>query len=67
MENRNYAQDGYSLNDEAQVWYDKNRDGKFPDCRFCRYHIYGSRGVRCRYKRCPYRKHNQNRRHKGEK
>ncbi len=67
MENRNYTQDGYSLGGEAQVWYDKNRDGKFPDCRFCRYHTHGRRGVWCRYKRCLYRKHNQNRRRKGEK
>ncbi|MCD8191100.1 MAG: hypothetical protein LUD78_12955 [Clostridiales bacterium] len=64
MEKRDYTKDGFALDDEAKVWYDKSRDGKFPNCRFCRVHIHGRRGVRCRYKRCPYRKHN---RRKGDR
>lgn len=40
----------------AETQYDKHRDGKFPDCRFCRYHLRGSHGIQCRYRHCPYRK-----------
>lgn len=41
---------------------DKGKDGKFPDCRYCRYHTSGSKGIRCRYKHCLYRKRQADRR-----
>jgi len=31
-------------------------DGKYPECRSCRYYIPGGFGAQCRYDRCPYRK-----------
>jgi len=37
----------------AQV---SDTDGKYPECRSCRYYISGGFGAQCRYDRCPYRK-----------
>ncbi|MCD7880164.1 MAG: hypothetical protein LUG47_00505 [Clostridiales bacterium] len=52
MGKKKYLEDGY----------DKGMGGKFPDCRYCRYHTTGSKGSRCRYKHCLYRKRQADRR-----
>jgi len=41
---------------EADKHFDSGSDGKYPECRSCRYHIPGGFGAQCRYDRCPYRK-----------
>ncbi|MCD8366531.1 MAG: hypothetical protein LUC48_00665 [Clostridiales bacterium] len=46
MGKKNYLKGG------METGHDKSGAGKFPDCRFCRYHTSDSKGIRYRDKYC---------------